>query len=332
MSDPEDLIRIIPTEGGEQTHKRIFRNAAAPAFAGTAASFCLRRLFPRKPLPSLISVKERTENLYADKKRTLRAFTLIELLVVIAIIAILAAILFPVFAQAREQARTSVCVSNTRQIGLAIGMYLQDYDETEPIFFAYNTETQTGATARAGDAAHQGVEVLVLPYTKNKDIFKCPDDLGGPTLPDPHFGCPGRASYAACYGSSYRFTKCAYTLAPGYSSQNNDTTQFATLQVSKLAGFVLPAETRIMRDEMTPWFGPTDTGGQYGYTPGYYQQWHSRGMGIVFADGHSKFTVSAKAFDNQVVKPSGERSGDPDPNAPGDGNTYTPAGWYGLCD
>lgn len=59
-----------------------------------------------------------------------KAFTLIELLVVIAIIAILAAILFPVFAQAREKARMTGCVSNTKQIGLAHNMYLQDYDET----------------------------------------------------------------------------------------------------------------------------------------------------------------------------------------------------------
>src|SRR4029079_6406619 len=61
-----------------------------------------------------------------------RGFTLIELLVVIAIIAILAAILFPVFAQAREQARKTSCTSNMRQIGLALNMYVQDYDEMLP--------------------------------------------------------------------------------------------------------------------------------------------------------------------------------------------------------
>ena len=267
----------------------------------------------------------------AKTNGTRSAFTLIELLVVIAIIAILAAILFPVFAQAREQARASVCVSNTRQIGLAVGMYLQDFDETEPIFFAYNTQTPTGTSAKAGEPNHQGVELQILPYTKNKEIFKCPDDLGGPTLKDAAYGCPGRDSYAACYGSSYRFTKCVYTVVPGVSSQNNDTSQFAQLQVSKLAGFSLPAETRIMRDEMAPWFGASDTGGaKYGYWPDYFLQWHSRGMGIVFADGHSKFAVNTKTFDDQVVKPSGERSGDKDLNAPGDGNSY--GSEYGLCD
>src|ERR1043166_4890534 len=62
-----------------------------------------------------------------------KGFTLIELLVVIAIIAILAAILFPVFAQAREQARSTACLSNTKQIGLAVHMYAQDYDEAFPM-------------------------------------------------------------------------------------------------------------------------------------------------------------------------------------------------------
>jgi prepilin-type N-terminal cleavage/methylation domain-containing protein len=66
-----------------------------------------------------------------------RAFTLIELLVVIAIIAILAAILFPVFARAREQARKTSCLSNMKQIGLGIGMYVQDYDEK---YFSWSSE------------------------------------------------------------------------------------------------------------------------------------------------------------------------------------------------
>ena len=78
------------------------------------------------------------------------AFTLIELLVVIAIIAILAAILFPVFAQARESARQTACLSNMRQIGLTLRMYVQDYDETFPIFYAYNTQPAADLNGHLG--------------------------------------------------------------------------------------------------------------------------------------------------------------------------------------
>ncbi len=256
------------------------------------------------------------------------AFTLIELLVVIAIIAILAAILFPVFAQARESARQTVCTSNVRQIGLSVKMYVQDYDESFPIFYAYNTQDPvTSARAWAGDAPHKGIELELLPYSKNKDIFRCPDDLGGPSLSDPAFGCPGRPTYQACYGSSYRFDRGSFSVAAGESSQNNDTTQFTSNQIVTDSQFAFPSDTRIMRDEMMPWFGTT---AKYGYIPGYYQQWHSRGAGFVFADGHSKFVVSAGAFDKQVVCPSGGRSDDPDPNSATDGNGY--GTYYGICD
>lgn len=261
-----------------------------------------------------------------SRRETARAaFTLIELLVVIAIIAILAAILFPVFAQARESARQATCTSNVRQIGLSVKMYLQDYDETMPIFYAYNTKAPDGSRAWAGDPKHKGVEVLLQPYMKNTPIFKCPDDSGGPSLSDPDFGCPGRAGYIDCYGTSYRFNHGSYSTAANESSQNN--TLYTTDSIIRDASFVAPSETRIMRDEMMPWFGTMD---KYGYIPGYFQQWHTRGGGTVFADGHSKFTAGNGEFDRQVVCPDGGRSGDPDPNASSDGNSY--GTYYGLCD
>jgi prepilin-type N-terminal cleavage/methylation domain-containing protein/prepilin-type processing-associated H-X9-DG protein len=96
-----------------------------------------------------------------------RGFTLIELLVVIAIIAILAAILFPVFARAREQARQSSCLSNQKQIGLAIIMYAADHDETLPPAYYY----QNGANSRNGYVQWSG---MVMPYVMNMGIFVCP--------------------------------------------------------------------------------------------------------------------------------------------------------------
>jgi prepilin-type N-terminal cleavage/methylation domain-containing protein/prepilin-type processing-associated H-X9-DG protein len=232
-----------------------------------------------------------------------RGFTLIELLVVIAIIAILAAILFPVFAQAREQARQTVCTSNSRQIGLQVRMYVQDYDETMPIFYAYNSQPP------AGKPGHKGIELEILPYGKSKELFKCPDDSGGPSIPDPTYGCPGLKSYQECYGSSYRFTSGVYSIIAGESSQNNDTSGYTTSRIVADAMFANPSETRIIRDEMFPFF----TQAKYGYYPDYFMQWHTRGGGVVFADGHAKFTVSNGEFDKQVVCAGGERSGDINP-------------------
>src|SRR5262249_25234595 len=103
-------------------------------------------------------------------------FTLVELLVVIAIIAILAAILFPVFAQAREQARTASCLSNAKQVGLAMTLYEQDYDEVILPWYV-----KTGAARNGADPdpfrRRSDVQVwaqLIQPYLKSLSVLYCP--------------------------------------------------------------------------------------------------------------------------------------------------------------
>ena len=128
--------------------------------------------------------------------RSLRnGFTLIELLVVIAIIAILAAILFPVFAQAREKARQISCLSNARQIGTAMQMYIQDFDEVTPSIIV-------------GGPQNQDFYSLVQPYSKNLQMFFCPDRTESKTgdyNPDPCDDSINAEPNARCIGYGYNW-------------------------------------------------------------------------------------------------------------------------------
>src|SRR6266511_3335108 len=134
-------------------------------------------------LPALTRTRER------------RGFTLIELLVVIAIIAILAAILFPVFARAREAARKTACLSNVKQLGLASNMYKQDYDEAYPdsrdtwfngpgspnwpgpgYYGAKHISRYAHRRYKNDDKNLNGICLIYPPYIKNIQIFRCPSD------------------------------------------------------------------------------------------------------------------------------------------------------------
>jgi len=117
-----------------------------------------------------------------------RGFTLIELLVVIAIIAILAAILFPVFAKAREAARKTACINNLKQIGIAVMAYTQDYDETYP-YDSFGIGGNTAALANPGPALDVNHwPGRVQPYIKNTKIFQCPSSAPTATPADQNMG------------------------------------------------------------------------------------------------------------------------------------------------
>ena len=103
----------------------------------------------------------------------IKGFTLIELLVVIAIISIIAAIIFPVFAEIREKARQTSCTSNMKQVGLGLIQYRQDNDEAMPTGFIYQGGIQVAGAGWAGPT---------YPYIKNTGVFKCPDDPTSPVV------------------------------------------------------------------------------------------------------------------------------------------------------
>lgn len=185
-------------------------------------------------------------------KRSPHGFTLIELLVVIAIIAILAAILFPVFARARENARRSSCQSNLKQIGIGLVQYIQDYDETMPrgAFVPSLTVSNDSMEDITSDVPSQSNLSLwmdvIYPYVKSEAVFVCPSRNSGKARykltrasNDPSFG-----SYEVNQAYSKRDgTNPSLTLAgppSGYKDDGDPTTQQFDVKNSQLAS---PAST-----------------------------------------------------------------------------------------
>jgi prepilin-type N-terminal cleavage/methylation domain-containing protein/prepilin-type processing-associated H-X9-DG protein len=216
-----------------------------------------------------------------------RGFTLIELLVVIAIIAILAAMIFPVFSRAREQARRTACCSNMRQLGLAFMMYAQDFDESLPPF-----SQGSGFRGSLGYAGGDGIRWadVVYPYVKNTQVFDCPS-------------APTQRMQRLAGGSFFDITKYSY----GYASPSNGAAEFGAAGRA-LAEFEDPSGTIMLAEDGRQDAGadpesigrqipnPADTLADlcgrvngmrhtHAATNDYAAHW----INVAYADGHSKY-------------------------------------------
>ena len=207
-------------------------------------------------------------------------FTLIELLVVIAIIAILAAILFPVFARAREKARQASCQSNLKQIMLGALMYMQDYDEMSlPSITGLNPDgTWNNNTSKWWD-------VLITPYTKNSQVYQCPSD------PAQYYGY-GLSHNVFGYSSSIAMSTVQQPSSTIYFADSaTDGTTWATYHAAPNVqypggGVVLrwPAQDPLV---YPPW---ACCGAQT------LNARHNGTCDIAFADGHVKAMMPSAAF------------------------------------
>lgn len=212
-----------------------------------------------------------------------RGFTLIELLVVIAIIAILAAILFPVFAQAREKARQASCQSNLKQIGIALKMYVQDYDERWPNSQNGPACCSNGQTGSSGlNFGFNGwVSNVLMPYTKNQQIYRCP------SIQNSGFNDPWNGGTATTNGPNT--TSYAYN--------------YVSIQGVREAQFDDVAGAIIMADSSTAWWDCRYESGCGWRTRDWswhinrqfkLTEYHNMKNDYLFEDGH----VKANSWDN----------------------------------
>lgn len=200
-------------------------------------------------------------------------FTLIELLVVIAIIAILAAILFPVFAQAREKARQATCLSNLKQIGLGAAMYAQDYDEHVLPVQTLGADRRYYWWASFDGTTRRDNEGLLFPYMKSHQIQACPSFQNS------------QRSTLGLTGYGYNYNYLSPLVPPNYD-----------VAPVSLARIVTPTETVQMADaaRLNTWqySTPTLEGNTYLEPPSSdYPTAHARHSGsisVLWVDGHVK--------------------------------------------
>ena len=227
------------------------------------------------------------------------AFTLIELLVVIAIIAILAAILFPVFAQAREKARQTSCLSNMKQVGLGLLMYTQDYDENYPRADYWDTRPPLNPNATGTFAArvnHYKWPAWVLPYTKNVNIFRCPSrtrdqvawDQNGEYKGDGYalnLSLSGRPINPVGENPSFLGGTLAGVQTPADTWVLMELRNQVSFSYISSSGVLWPAA---LRESWAPYLMPNGV-------PDKNNAPHSDGLTFAYADGHAKY-MNVKAF------------------------------------
>jgi prepilin-type N-terminal cleavage/methylation domain-containing protein/prepilin-type processing-associated H-X9-DG protein len=234
-----------------------------------------------------------------------QGFTLIELLVVIAIIALLAAFLFPVFAQVRDKGRQTTCLANLRQIGLAMGMYLQDYDERLPNACFYGRASIRGVDPR-GFSRRCGqeeitvatptdtllappqtpprfVQDLLYPYVKNKQIWFCPS-VGK----DRHF-----YDFPDWPTLGYNGTTYLWNWIADPTATENPFKRRQPIPVSGLAVARIPDPSRAATMWDIPFYHPIKEPCLSRYT----QPAHAKGLNVLYADTHARF----RSFGNHAT-------------------------------
>ena len=225
-----------------------------------------------------------------------RGFTLIELLVVIAIIAILAAILFPVFAKAREKARQTSCLGNAKQIGTASQMYMQDYDEYCP-----NAPYYVGGVGPGFGNLGPSYAMVVEPYIKNAQIWRCPSNASrGPVTTTG--GWTG-----ALKNVSYLYN--TYALVPNFVGPALHEAQIKS--PAQLAMSFGGWEGAWVFDHPSDGAGQPITrieGSPSSFATSQIQQGHSGGGNFVFCDGHAKWVATGTQA-GEVVKARTGQSG-----------------------
>ena len=216
-----------------------------------------------------------------------RGFTLIELLVVIAIIAILAAILFPAFARARENARRASCQSNLKQIVLGVLMYVQDYDEK----FPYGRDRDQ-ALAGGGETMWGN---RVEPYLKSRQLFVCPSR----TQTDYCLNLGGAGTFYA-YQASYGSNVFIMPTLNGGSGQPNALINLS--QIAQTANTVLLADAwgSSSYPDCGFWSIEGPNPNFYGYQEIQFR--HLEGTNVAFADGHVKWAKESKLLNDAALQ------------------------------